>query len=153
MKPTRGGASAFFADTNLFLYALDARDAKKRVRAAAWLAHLWREGSGRVSWQVLHEFYTNATRKFGVPPGLARGMVRELARWQPVETSLGLVESAWQWSDRAGVAYGDGLILAAAERCGAAYLLSEDFQVGRTYGGATVVNPFASSPEEFSSAN
>jgi len=28
---------------------------------------LWASGAGRISWQVLNEFYFNAVRKLGVP--------------------------------------------------------------------------------------
>ena len=51
--------------------------------------------------------------------------------------------------DDAQLSYWDALIVAAAERCGARYLLSEDFQPGRTYGTIQVVNPFERSPSEF----
>lgn len=142
------GASICFLDTNVLLYALDSAHPSRQRLAAAWLQHLWQHGSGRLSWQVLHEFYWNATRKLGLGTALTRGWVREFALWQPVEASPGLVALAWEWQDRARLAYWDALILAAALRSGAAYLLSEDFQGGRRYGACTVVNPFATSPSE-----
>ena len=50
---------AFFADTNSLLYAVDPREAHKHRRANEWVHVLWYEGSGRLSYQVLHEFYVN----------------------------------------------------------------------------------------------
>lgn len=142
------GATTYFADTNLLLYWHDSADAFKQARAQQWLACLWSQGAGRLSWQVLHEYYANATRKLHVSTRLARALVREFTLWQPVEASLGLVNDAWGWCDHAEVSYWDGLILAAAGRCEADYLLSEDFQSGRKYGGCTVLDPFRSDPAE-----
>jgi predicted nucleic acid-binding protein len=45
----------------------------------------------------------------------------------------------------AQLSYWDALIVAAAERSGARYLLSEDFQADRQYGDVRVVNPFTAS--------
>lgn len=141
-------ASVFFLDTNLLLYAFDGAHPAKQRQAAVWLTHLWQGGNGRLSWQVLHEFYWNATRKLGLGTALARGWVNEFAPWGPVEASPGLVALAWEWQDRAQLAYWDALILAAALRAGAAYLLSEDFQPGRRYGACTIVNPFTTPPSD-----
>jgi len=142
-------ASSFFVDSNLLLYSVDPQDSAKRNRATEWLDMLWLEGAGRLSWQVLHEFYWNAIRKMGLDAANARGMVDDLSQWRPVDTSLGLVQQAWGWMDSAQLAYWDALILAAAERCGARYLLSEDFHAGRRYGGVEVLNPFERRPSEF----
>jgi predicted nucleic acid-binding protein len=51
--------------------------------------------------------------------------------------------------DSAGLSYWDALILASAEEAGCGYLLSEDFQTGRTFGTVTVVNPFKALPAAF----
>ena len=106
-------------------------------------------GAGRVSWQVLHEFYWNAIRKMRLQPAAGRKLVEDLVHWKPIDTSFGLIEQAWNWVDLAKLSYWDALILAAAERSGAPYLLSEDFQAGRRYGDIVVVNPFGSSASGF----
>lgn len=79
-------------------------------------------------------------------PAQTRGLVEDLSRWRPVETTLGLVQQAWTWSGQAQLSYWDALILAAAERSGALYLLSEDFQAGRQYGEVRILNPFEHAP-------
>ena len=48
-----------FVDTNVLIYALDPRNAAKQHAAQSWLARCWQERSGRVSTQVLNEFYVN----------------------------------------------------------------------------------------------
>ena len=142
-------ADAFFVDSNLLLYYVDPTDRKKRSRADDWLNHLWAAGTGRLSWQVLHEFYWSAVRKMRLDSADARGIVGDLSQWRPVDTSLGLVRDAWEWTDAAQLTYWDALIVAAAHRCGVHYLLSEDFQEGRRFGGVQVLNPFEHSPAEF----
>jgi predicted nucleic acid-binding protein len=143
------GTDNFFADSNLLLYAVDPVEAGKRVRAMEWLDGMWMAGVGRLSWQVLHEFYWNAVRKLGLEPVKAREMVKDLSHWKPVDTSLGLIQQAWYWMDEAQLPYWDALILAAAQRSGARYLLSEDFQVDRIYHDIQVLNPFDHAPAEF----
>ena len=139
-------ADSTFIDTNVLLYALDRRAVEKAPQAAAWLQYLWESQTGRCSWQVLDEFYANAVRKVGVPAKVARETIGAYVAWQPVGSSLAIVERAWFWCDAAQVTYWDGKILAAAERLGCRWLLSEDFTAGRTYGSVTVINPFLTSP-------
>ncbi|MGD0500051.1 MAG: PIN domain-containing protein [Bryobacteraceae bacterium] len=141
--------SLFFADSNVLLYAIDRRDRVKQRGARDWLDALWKHGAGRLSWQVLNEFYANATGKIGAPRGEVRQTLESFAWWEPVGFSLGLVQRAWYWIDAARIPYWDSLILAAAERAGCAYLLTEDFQAGRKFADLAVVNPFRSKPGEF----
>lgn len=135
-------AELVFVDTNVLLYALDGRDAGKQVAASAWVERLWSEGRGRLSWQVLHEFYTNAVKKLGATPNAARRRVELLSLWLPVENTLVVTHRAWHWSDEAQLSHWDALIVAAAERTSCRWLLSEDFQDGRMFGSLEVVNPF-----------
>lgn len=137
-----------FVDTNVLLYSLDSRHPEKRARARHWLDSLWLTGDGRMSWQVLHEFYANAVRKLGVPSLEAREVVSLFSRWRPGGMNLAVVERGWYWMDRAQLSYWDSLILASAERLGCSMLLSEDFQSGWVFEGVTVINPFERSPED-----
>ncbi|MFB3778762.1 MAG: PIN domain-containing protein [Bryobacteraceae bacterium] len=136
----------FFVDTNLLLYSVDRSEPVKRGQARRWLSSLWGHAAGRLSWQVLHEFYFNAERKMGLDSASARRMVESLAQWKPVEAGLGLIQRGWHWSDCAQLSFWDSLIVAAAERAGCACLLSEDFQDGRRFDTVTVVNPFTHDP-------
>jgi predicted nucleic acid-binding protein len=141
------GASVF-VDTNVLLCSFDSRDPVKRAKAGNWLEYLWRTGAGRISWQVLHEFYANAGRKLGVPALEAREAVDAFSRWRPGGMSLSVVERGWYWMDRAQLSWWDSLILASAERLGCSMLLSEDFQAGCNFDGVRVVSPFEQSPED-----
>jgi predicted nucleic acid-binding protein len=136
----------YFVDSNVLLYTHDKSDPVKRAQAKAWLAWLWVDARGTLSWQVLQEFYSNAIRKFAVPPETARSLVKLMSQWNPPDVTLGLIERAWHWTDQAQVSFWDGLIVAAAERMRCRFLLSEDFQTGREFGSITIVNPFETSP-------
>jgi predicted nucleic acid-binding protein len=140
---------SYFVDTNVLLYYVDPADIAKQTRAMDWLDRLWMAGAGRLSWQVLHEFYWNAVRKMRMEPAKGREIVEDLARWEPVDSSVGLVKQAWDWMDSAQLSYWDALIVAAAQRSGSQYLLTEDLQPGRRYEDVLIVNPFAHSATEF----
>jgi predicted nucleic acid-binding protein len=140
---------SFFVDSNVLLYSVDPVESGKRERATEWLEALWMAGTGRLSWQVLHEFYWNAVMKMRLEPAKAREIVEDISHWRPVDTSLGLMQQAWHWADWEQVSYWDALILAAAQRAGTRYMLSEDFQSDRRYQDIQVVSPFEHSPSEF----
>lgn len=142
------GADRFFVDTNILLYAADPANPHKQKAAHQWLDALWEQAAGRLSWQVLHEFYVNAIRKLKTPPKNARLTVETFVEWQPVDTSVLLIQRAWQWMDTAHLPYWDSLIIAAAERSECTWLLSEDFQAGRRFGSVAVINPFRARPDE-----
>jgi predicted nucleic acid-binding protein len=144
-----GADKRFFLDTNVLIYWIDATDHAKHAAARRWVAAIWESGRGGISWQVLNEFYSNATRKLGFTGPGVRVLVEGYSRWSPVTFELPLLRRAWYWTDHASVAYWDALIVAAAETAACKYLLSEDFQAGRKFGDLTVVNPFLASPEDF----
>ena len=136
-----------FVDSNVFLYALDAADPKKQQAARIWRAELWKSRRGRVSFQVLGEFYVNAMRKQPAARDEVRAEVRDLLAWNPVIADGKLLEQGWKIQDRYQFSYWDALIVAAAKVCGCRYLLTEDLQSGQKLDGIEVVNPFLRGPE------
>src|ERR1700723_3560669 len=98
-------ASSIFVDTNVLLYSFDVGEPVKRVQARLWLDYLWRTGEGRMSWQVLHEFYANATRKLSVPAIEIREAVSLFSRWRPGGINFAVVERGWYWMDQAQLSY------------------------------------------------
>lgn len=139
--------SLTFLDTNLLVYRRDPRVPEKQRIAYAWIATLGRQRTGRLSWQVLQEFYDVATRKlaqYGVSAELARLDVRLLAEWNPPQLDLPLFEAAWSLVDRYNFSWWDALIVAAALRQECRTLLSEDMQHGLIIDDRlTLINPFA----------
>jgi predicted nucleic acid-binding protein len=137
-----------FVDTNVLVYARDASEGQKQERALAWVEHLWRTREGRLSHQVLEEYYVTVTRKLrpGLPPADARADVRALVAWGPVVVDAEVLESAWRLESRWRLSFWDAAILAEARSAGCGQLLTEDLEHGRTLGGVRVVDPFAAEP-------
>ena len=137
-----------FVDTNVFVYARDASEPDRQPRARAWIDHLWANAQGRLSLQVLDEYYVTVTRKLnpGLTPALARADVRDLMAWRPVPVDHAIVEAAWDIEDRHALSWWDALIVASAEHLGCDQLLSEDLQNAQRFGAVTVVNPFVHDP-------
>lgn len=139
-----------FVDTNVLVYARDRTDEVKHRRALEWLTALWEERAGRVSWQVLQEYYVTVTRKLDPPRDAAdaREDVTSLVTWRPVPVDVRVADAAWAIEDRYGLSWWDALIVAAAQAGDCTYLLTEDLQDGEDLGGVTVLDPFAHEPSE-----
>jgi predicted nucleic acid-binding protein len=137
-----------FVDTNAMVYARDPAERRKQQLAAHWIDELWAAGCGRLSAQVLSEYYNTVTRKLS--PGLSAAEAAEdieaLFAWDPVPVDVGILTAAFAIEDRYQLSWWDSLIVAAAQRAGCRYLLSEDFQAEQDFGGLTVVNPFEADP-------
>jgi predicted nucleic acid-binding protein len=133
-----------FVDTNVLVYARDAREPAKRARAVAWLELLWREQLGRSSMQVLSEYYVALTRKLEprVAPAEAWDDVSALMAWRPQPSDEALLKRGREIEQRYRLGWWDCLIVAAAQVQGCALLLSEDLHDGGVYGGVTVRSPF-----------
>lgn len=143
------GGDRFFVDSNVFLYRMSAREPDKRPQAEAWTTLLWINQRGNLSWQVIHEFYANAVRKFKMKPAEARFVASHLMQWNPVSPAAHSLERAWMWCDKARLNFWDALIVASAEQCRCRWLLSEDLQDGQIFGEVTIVNPFRKDPADF----
>jgi predicted nucleic acid-binding protein len=134
-----------FIDTNVLIYAVDDRDKEKRDRAREWLTHCWENRCGRLSVQVLNEFYVNVRKKIdGVGAiALAKEDIRRYALWKPLPIDEAIIESAWRIETRYAFSYWDSLVVAAAQQQECALLLSEDMQDGQVLDRLKIVNPFS----------
>ena len=139
-----------FVDTNVLVYARDASEPEKQARAANWMATLWERRAGRLSYQVLQEFYVTVTVKLspGLDKELARREVRAFRAWQPITANYRVLEGAWLLQDRYRLPWWDALIVAAAQLSECQYLLSEDFQEGLDLGNLKVIHPFHQRPDD-----
>ena len=133
-----------FVDTNVLVYARDARDPIKGSRAKQWLERLWRDQAGRTSVQVLSEYYVTVTRKLhpGLSPTNAWDDVCDLFSWRPQSIDEALMRRGREIEQRHRLGWWDSLIVGAAQLQACALLLSEDLRDGGVYGGVTVRNPF-----------
>jgi predicted nucleic acid-binding protein len=139
----------YFVDSNVVLYQFSPNDPGKQAIAKDWMLVLWSRGAGRISWQVIHEFYSISVNKFKIPTITARRIIDGLLEWDPAVPTTRVLYGAWHWCDRANINYWDALIVAAAEQSECRWLLSEDLQDGQHFGSVTVINPFLHNPGEF----
>ena len=138
-----------FVDTNVLVYTRDASEPPKQKQAMTWMTHLWSEKNGRLSFQVLNEFYVTVTHKLqpGMDPQRAREDVRLLLAWHPIRVDARVVEGAWRIQDHFRLSWWDALIVSAAQVSDCRYLLTEDFQENQNLGNVEVINPFSTPPE------
>lgn len=132
-----------FVDSNILIYAHDLDAGVKRERAIAKLRELWDSGAGRLSVQVLQEFYVNATQKLATP--VARSTAREVIKtygvWVHHAVTAETVTRAAEIVDLSRISFWDALIVASAEEVDADELLSEDLSDGQEIAGIRIVNP------------
>ena len=137
-------------DSNILIYAAD-RDAGARHDLARALVARAAKAGGILTLQALAEFFAVATRRKAVPVASAIAFVDS---WQTMFGSVSANPVTLQAAMRAvrdhRIAFWDAMLWAVAQGAGCRYLLSEDFQSGRTLEGVTFVNPFAPAglPEE-----
>jgi len=139
-----------FVDTNVLVYALDRTAREKQRQAMGWMDGLWKKREGRISTQVLKEFYSTLTRKLrpGIDPVRARAEVEKFWAWNPIALDRAILAGAWQIQDRYGLSFWDCLIVASAAASGCAYLLTEDLQHDQDLGGIRVIDPFRVAPTD-----
>lgn len=133
-------------DTNILAYAEGVDDADREVRARRVLQALPPDQL-LIPVQVLGELYSELRRKRRVTPDEARKIV--LTWWEAYETAgttLPAMTAALALAVEHGLQIWDAIILAVAAESGCDILLSEDMHAGFTWGGVTVMNPFATPP-------
>jgi predicted nucleic acid-binding protein len=132
-----------FIDTNVFVYADDAKAGTKRQRARAVLSPLIRSHSAVVSTQILQEYFSAATKKLGLSAERARWRVETMARLEVVVIKPGLVLDAIDLHRLHSLSLWDALVIACAAAGNCARLLTEDLQHGQTIAGVQIQNPFS----------
>jgi predicted nucleic acid-binding protein len=92
--------------------------------------------------QVLQEYFSNATRKLGVDPSLARQKTEVYRRFYVVEPSVSDIFAAIDLHLLRRLAFWDAMIVHCAMQAGCREVLSEDMQHGQVIVGVRIVNPF-----------
>jgi predicted nucleic acid-binding protein len=133
-------------DTNVLAYAEGINGSERRGTTLDLVRRLPQEATV-IPVQVLGELFNVLVRK----AGKSRSDAREaLLSWRDtfpvVETSSEVMLTAADLATDHQFGIWDAVILSAASQAGCRLLLSEDLQEGFTWGGVTVVNPFASPP-------
>ena len=133
-----------FLDTNVLIYAHDARDERKRARARELIRRLLRERRGVLSLQVLQEFFAAATRKLGMTSEDARSRILEYSRFDVVTLGAADLIAAIDLHRLHRLSIWDALVVRAALNGACTTLNTEDMQSGYVVDSLTLRNPFQS---------
>jgi predicted nucleic acid-binding protein len=133
-------------DTNVLVYVYDRSDSRKQKRALEILRRLAVGGRGRLSTQILGEFFRAVTQKIASPlsPEDAYGQITTLIRALtalPI-TPLIVLEAARGVRDHR-LNYWGAQVWATARLNQIPLVVSEDFTDGLVLDGVRFVNPFA----------
>ena len=135
-------------DTNILVYAEGVNGSLRAKTAVKFIKKL-PESSTFLPAQVLGELFRVLVGKSVFSGPEARTIV---LRWQDtfplIETSPAILVAALDVATDHGLNIWDAIILSAAAEAGCRLLLSEDMLEGFTWGGVTVVNPFAAKKHE-----
>lgn len=138
-----------FVDTNVWIYARDRNEPTKRERAKAWLLTLTELGLAYVNLQVLNEYARLLLRREPATD-LAdlRDEVDDVRVWGDKPLDPDDVELAWDVRRDFDFQWFDCLLVAAADRAGCRYFLTEDMIDGARFNSVTLVNPFLRRPAD-----
>lgn len=135
--------SAEFVDTNILVYAHDSSSPRKQQICIELVDRLSASRFGRLSTQVLVEFFSAVTRKLDVRPAVAVEILSDLAAWLVYSPSADDVVEAARLSAKHSISIWDALIVQAALASHCTILWSEDMQHGRRFQTLVVRSPFA----------
>lgn len=130
-----------FADTNVFVYAVDDADELKRGRARHLIDAHWSQMV--ISTQVMVEFQAACSRKIGIDAASIADSMRDLSELVVLSTDARSVLAAAELAERTGLSIYDALIAEAAVRGGCDMLLTEDGELLAADLGIETKDPFA----------
>jgi predicted nucleic acid-binding protein len=133
-------------DTNVLAYAEGIDEPERKTQALSFIRSFPPDRFA-VPVQVLGELFNVLVRKARFDRAVARAVVLTWRDSYPVlETSQTVMSRAVGLAADHGLGIWDSVIVCAASEGRCDLLLSEDMQDGFTWGGVTVINPFASTP-------
>ena len=130
------------ADTNVFVYAHDERDALRRAVADAVLERLPSVGAW-VGLQVVGELQNALRRRLRLPAAASLVAAERLLACYPTFAHDERAVARALTEAKAGrLSYWDALLLSGADAVGVRVMLSEGMADGLVFGGVEVINPF-----------
>jgi predicted nucleic acid-binding protein len=129
-------------DTNVFFYAVDARDPVKQKKARELISALASAGDGVISTQVIQEFANNVIKKLQLTANQTTALCEAFADHTVVKPDLALVRDSLRLMDEASISFWDAAIVAAAAQSQCKFLFTEDLSPGHRIGGVQIRNPF-----------
>ncbi|HWE07195.1 MAG TPA: PIN domain-containing protein [Rhizomicrobium sp.] len=135
-------AERFTLDTNILVYAVDARDRRKHALAVDILKAAVRLDCP-LALQAIGEFYVAAVGKVKLAPDDARERALQLMTgFEAFAHSASAVRAGLEESARGRFSFWDAVLLASAAEAGCSVILSEDMHDGARLGSIAICNPF-----------
>lgn len=134
-----------FLDTNVFVYSLTTSIPAKQAIATKLIKENIASGKGTISFQIVHEFFSVAFRRFKPPMSLIEAeqfLAMPLRPLLAVHSSYSLYSQALLLKNRHAISWYDSLIIAAAIESECGILYTEDLQHGQKFDSVVVQNPF-----------
>jgi predicted nucleic acid-binding protein len=131
-----------FIDTNIIVYANDARDTLKQKIALDIISKLMTSRAGTISTQVLQEYANVAIYKLQQKPPVVVRQIKLLEAMDVIQQTPDQIRRAIEISQLYQVGFWDACIIANAEYANCDTIYSEDFNTGQYYSGLKVKNPF-----------
>jgi len=138
-------ASKHFLDTNIFIYSFDEKNPIKRQKARTMIREALISQTGVVSFQVIQEFLSIATKKFSVVLSFEdlndylKTVLFPLCDMSPTEE---LYQYALELHKHHRFSFYDSLIIAAAAKTNCKTIYTEDLQDAQVVAGVKIKNPF-----------
>lgn len=132
-----------FIDTNIIVYANDARDKEKQAIALNVITEHMKSGSGVISTQVLQEYAHVALNKLHQRQDVILRQLVLLEEMTVIQQSPALIRRAVEIKATYQISFWDACIIAAAEYAKCNVILSEDMNASQFYSGIVMQNPFA----------
>jgi predicted nucleic acid-binding protein len=132
-------------DTNILAYAEGVNGIQRREQTLALILRI-PQNAGVIPVQALGELFNVLVRKAGRSRETARDAMlswRDAFATAPSDPTTMLLAADLATDHQLSI--WDSVILAAAAQAGCRLLLSEDMHNGFTWGGVTIINPFAAS--------
>ncbi len=135
-------AERFTLDTNILVYAIDARDGVKRALAGRIVA-LAVKADCPLALQAVGEFYVAASSKLKLEAkDAARRAHQLMASFETFAHSQSALRAAMDEAAGGRFSFWDGVLLGSAAEAGCTIVLSEDMADGARFGSIVVHNPF-----------
>jgi predicted nucleic acid-binding protein len=135
-------AERFSLDTNILVYAIDARESTRRELAAAIIEKAVTRDCA-LALQALGEFTVAATSKLKLDPrDAARRAEQLMLSFETFAHSPSAMRAALEEASKGRFSLWDGVLLASAAEAGCTRILSEDMADGARFGSIVVTNPF-----------
>ena len=136
------------ADTNVYVYALDADEPVKQAKAVELFDRLMLQPADTVLvWQVAGEFLAQLRRwesKGKLTPDEVQAAFRRFTAMFALRTpTAGIFQLSFDLRSRFSLSHWDSMLLAACKEAGVTALYSEDMDPGTDYDGPVIINPFA----------